>query len=94
MVLKNLRKSTRKSKKYMIDLVDHKTGKKIKVIHFGAIRPNGIPYEQFKDATGLGLYSKYNTLDKKQRARYYKRHNKSYGRYSADALSKKYLWPK
>mgnify|MGYP003665097101 CR=1 FL=1 len=28
MVLKNLRKSTRKNKKYMIDLIDHKTGKK------------------------------------------------------------------
>ena len=30
MVLKNLRKSTRKNKKYMIDLIDHKTGKKKK----------------------------------------------------------------
>lgn len=94
MVLQNLRKSTRKNKKYMIDLIDHKTDKKIRSIHFGAIRPNGIPYEQYKDTTGLGLYKKYNTLDKKQRTRYWKRHNKSYGRYSADALSKKYLWGK
>tara|TARA_R110000772_G_scaffold64009_4_gene143122 strand:+ start:7435 stop:7713 length:279 start_codon:yes stop_codon:yes gene_type:complete len=92
MVLKNLRKSTRKTKKYMIDLIDHKTGKKKRTIHFGAIKKDGTPYNQFKDSTGLGLYSKYDHKDKDRKARYYKRHNKSYGRYSADALSKKYLW--
>ena len=92
MVLKNLRKSTRKTKKYMIDLIDHKTGKKKRTIHFGAIKKDGTPYNQFKDSTGLGLYSKYDHNDKDRKARYYKRHNKSYGRYSADALSKKYLW--
>ena len=62
MVLKDLRKSTRKTKKYMITLYHHKTGKKIR--------------------------------DIKKRTAYYKRHNKSFGRYSADALSKKYLWGK
>tara|TARA_R100000951_G_scaffold27319_2_gene23239 strand:- start:1996 stop:2274 length:279 start_codon:yes stop_codon:yes gene_type:complete len=92
MVLKNLRKSTRKNKKYQIDLIDHKTGKKIRTIHFGAIKADGTPYAQFKDSTGLGLYSKYDHNDKERRARYYKRHNKNYGKYSADALSKKYLW--
>lgn len=91
MVLKNLRKSTRKTKKYMIDLIDHKTGKKKRTIHFGAIKKDGTPYSQYKD-TALGLYSKYDTLDKDRRARYYKRHKKNYGKYSADALSKKYLW--
>ena len=80
MVLKNLRKSKRKDKKYAID--------------FGGIRKDGTPYPQFKDVTGLGLYTKYNTLDKEQRARYYKRHKKTYGKYSADTMSKKYLWPK
>ena len=94
MVLKNLRKSKRKNKKYAIDLIDHKTGKKIRTINFGGIRKNGTPYDQFKDVTGLGVYTKYNTLDKEQRSRYYKRHKKSYGKYSADAMSKKYLWPK
>lgn len=76
----------------MIDLIDHKTGKKKRTIHFGAIKKDGTPYNQFKDSTGLGLYSKYDHKDKDRKARYYKRHNKSYGRYSADALSKKYLW--
>lgn len=92
MVLKNLRKSTRKNKKYMIDLIDHKTGKKKRTIHFGAIKKDGTPYEQFKDSTGLGLYSKYDHNDKERKARYYKRHKRKYGRYSADALSKRYLW--
>tara|TARA_R110002167_G_scaffold310673_1_gene515591 strand:- start:22 stop:300 length:279 start_codon:yes stop_codon:yes gene_type:complete len=92
MVLKNLRKSTRKNKKYMIDLIDHKTGKKKKTIHFGAIKKDGTPYSQFKDTTPLKLYSKYDTNDKERRKLYYKRHNKNYGKYSADALSKKYLW--
>ena len=94
MVLKDLRKSTRKTKKYMMTLFDHKTGKKIRDIHFGGIRSNGIPYSHYKDTTGLGLYTKYDTLDKKKRTAYYKRHNKSFGRYSADALSKKFLWGK
>lgn len=91
MVLRNLRKSTRKNKKYMIDLIDHKTKKKIRTIHFGAIKKDGTPYAQYKD-TALGLYSKYDHNDKDRRARYYKRHKKKYGKYSADALSKRYLW--
>ena len=91
MVLRNLRKSTRKTKKYMIDLIDHKTKKKIRTIHFGAIKKDGTPYAQYKD-TALGLYSKYDHNDKDRRARYYKRHKRKYGKYSADALSKKYLW--
>lgn len=92
MVLKNLRKSTRKNKKYMIDLVDHKTGKKKRSIHFGAIKKDGTPYAQFKDSTGLGLYSKYDHNDKDRKASYYKRHKRKFGRYSADTLAKKYLW--
>jgi len=91
MVLKNLRKSTRKNKKYMIDLIDHKTKKKIRTIHFGAIKKDGTPYSQFKDKA-LGLYSKYDNNDKERRKRYLKRHNKKYGKYSADTLAKKYLW--
>lgn len=91
MVLRNLRKSTRKNKKYQIDLIDHKTKKKIRTIHFGAIKKDGTPYAQYKD-TALGLYSKYDHNDKDRRARYYKRHKKKYGKYSADALSKRYLW--
>jgi len=75
----------------MIDLIDHKTGKKKKTIHFGAIKKDGTPYSQFKDKA-LGLYSKYDNNDKERRKRYLKRHNKKYGKYSADTLAKKYLW--
>tara|TARA_R110001592_G_scaffold208565_4_gene459626 strand:- start:91 stop:369 length:279 start_codon:yes stop_codon:yes gene_type:complete len=92
MVLKNLRKSPRKDKKYAMDLIDHVTNKKIRTIHFGGIKKDGTPYSQYKDRTPLKLYSKYDNLDKEKRKNYLKRHKKSYGKYSADTLSKKYLW--
>ena len=60
------KKSTRKDKKYMVKVSD-------KWIHFGAI-VNGKPMEQFKDSTGLGLYSKYDHGDKKRRNAYRARH--------------------
>ena len=60
------KKSTRKGKKYMVMYNG-------KWIHFGAI-VNGKPMEQFKDSTGLGLYSKYDHGDKKRRASYRARH--------------------
>lgn len=72
-------------KKY--DVFD-KEGKKI--TSFGAIKPTGVPYEQYKDK--IGMYSAYNHGDKERRELYYKRHNKNYGKYSADWFSKKYLW--
>lgn len=49
-------------------------------------------YEQYKDSTGLNLYTDLNHLDTKRRDLYYKRHNKNYPKYSADYFSKKYLW--
>lgn len=57
------KKSTRKNSKYMVKSPSGKW------IHFGAI-VNGVPMEQFKDSTGLGLYSKYNHNDKERRKRY------------------------
>ena len=88
------KKSTRKGKKYMVKVPSGKW------IHFGAI-VNMIPMEQFKDSTGLGLYSKYDHGDKKRRASYRARHkaiklkdgtlaykNKN----SASYWSMKYLW--
>lgn len=56
-------KSDRKDKKYSVITP---LGKKI---HFGAIR-NNIPMEQYRDSTGLGLYSKYDHNDKDRRNRY------------------------
>ena len=60
-------KSTRKNKKYMV------TTPSGKIVHFGAIR-NGIPMEQYKDSTGLGLYSNLDHLDTKRRDNYRSRH--------------------
>lgn len=57
------KKSTRLNKKYMVRTP------KGKIIHFGAI-VNGKPMEQFKDSTGLGLYSKYDHGDKERQRRY------------------------
>lgn len=56
-------KSNRKDKKYMVITP---AGKKI---HFGAI-VKGVPMQQFKDSTGLGLYSEYDHCDEKRRNAY------------------------
>lgn len=68
-------KSKTKGKKYDAILQNKETKREVKV-SFGAIKPNGVPYPQFKDSTGLGLYSKYNHNDKQRKARYRNRHSK------------------
>lgn len=85
-------KSPLKTKKYRALLQHKKTGKIVK-IDFGGIKKDGTPYEQYKDSTGLGLYSAYNHLDKKRRDRYRLRHSKnSILPFSANFLSWFYLW--
>ena len=64
-----IKKSTRRTKKYMIKYND-------KLIHFGAIKKDGTGYEQYKDTTGLGLYSHLDHNDAKRRLNYRKRHSK------------------
>ena len=54
----NFKKSTRSGKKYMV-VVNGKT------IHFGDIK-----MQQFKDTTGLGLYSHLDHLDETRRKSY------------------------
>ena len=76
-----LEKSTRKHKKYMAVFPD---GKKV---HFGDNR-----YQQFKDSTGLGVYSSLNHGDSERRKRYYSRHGKHAVRYSAKWFSHNFLW--
>lgn len=84
-------KSKNKNKKYDAILLNKKTGR-INKISFGAIRPSGEPYPQFKDRTGLGLYTKYNHNDKLRRERYYRRFGKKAVKYTAKWFSHKYLW--
>lgn len=89
-----IKRSTRKGKKYMAN-VDGKW------IHFGASS-----YEQFRDSTGLGLYSHKDHNDNKRRFNYFMRHSgvptkaaaiqkemdKTGGKFNAKILSHKYLW--
>ena len=55
----DFKKSTRKGKKYMVVAPNGKT------IHFGDIK-----MQQYKDTTGLGLYTHLNHNDEKRRASY------------------------
>ena len=87
-------------KKYTAFLQNKKT-KKTRKIHFGDKR-----YQQYKDRTGLGLYSSKNHLTRKRMQRYFLRHSgtrkrkeaidkeikKSKGYYNPKILSHIYLW--
>ncbi len=79
-------KSHLKNKKYNAILQNKITGH-IKKVPFGSVY-----YQQYKDSTGLKLYSHLDHNDKKRRELYYKRHNKDYPKFSPDYFSKKYLW--
>lgn len=94
-------KSTNPDKKYMAIVKDLYTGK-MRTIHFGASA-----YEQYKDRTPLGLYTKKNHSNRHRQMNYYSRHShgitnrkkainyeikKSGGYYNAKILSHIYLW--
>jgi hypothetical protein len=49
-------------------------------------------YQHYKDQTPLKVFSYLNHGDMDRRRSYYNRHNREYPKYSADWLSKKYLW--
>ena len=87
-IFKGFEKAKAKHKKYTA-LIQHKKTKKIIKINFGDDR-----YQQYKDSTGLGLYSNKNHLDKKRRASYRSRHKKDIkdGFYSAGLFSMRFLW--
>ena len=92
--------SDRKEKKYMATVKNIMSGSKRK-IHFGASN-----YEQFKDSTGIGKYTKKNHGNRRRRKNYFTRHSgistkgraidkekrKSGGKYTAKILSHMYLW--
>lgn len=87
-------------KKYTAIIKNKKT-KKTRVLHFGDKN-----YEQFKDRTNLGIYSKKNHGDKRRQENYYNRHSgekkrkkaiekeirNSEGFYTPKLLSHKFLW--
>lgn len=80
-------KSHKRGKKYDAILLNKHT-RKIKRVPFGAVG-----YEQYKDSTGLGHYTKYNHGDKKRRTRYRRRHRgEGSNKYSSGYFSWHYLW--
>ena len=86
------RKSIRRLSKYDA-ILENKKNKKIFIVSFGGIRPNGIPYSQFEDRVPLKLYSKYDHNDQGRRERYLERHSKNINEpYSKSWFSKEYLW--
>jgi hypothetical protein len=98
--LLNIVPSGRSGKKYMATVKNISTGKS-RIIHFGAS-----DYQQFKDSTGVGKYTKKNHGDLRRRKNYFSRHsgiptklkaiekekNLSNGNYTAKILSHIYLW--
>lgn len=93
-----IEKATAKNKKYSA-IVRNKTTKKERKINFGDSR-----YENYKDSTGLGLYTSKNHGDKKRRKNYFMRHSgentkkeaiekeKKKGIFTPKLLSHLFLW--
>lgn len=81
------RKSKKKNKKYDAILYDTITKKK-KIVPFGDNR-----YEQYKDSTGLNLYSNLDHNDPNRRKLYRIRHYKTHLiKYSPSWFSWNFLW--
>jgi hypothetical protein len=74
------RRSTRKGKKYMVKYQNT-------WIHFGAIG-----YGQFRDSTGLGLYSGLDHNDAVRQKSYFARFGPAVDKSKAMYYSHKYLW--
>jgi len=86
--IQGFKKSEAKNKKYAAILKNKQTGA-IRKLNFGDTR-----YQQYKDTTGLGLYSNLDHGDKQRRANYRIRHAKDIkqGYYSSGFFSMEYLW--
>ena len=81
------RRSKTRGKKYDAIIQDITT-KRTQTVPFGA---HGM--EQYRDDTGLGLYTRYNHLDPKRRKAYLARHAKTMTKkYSPSWYSAKFLW--
>jgi hypothetical protein len=86
--LKRFEKSDTLNKKYDAILINTKTKKETRV-PFGDNR-----YSQYKDSTGLGLYSKNDTLNTDKKKLYRNRHKKDLrdGFFSPGYFAWHYLW--
>ncbi len=79
-------KSHLENKKYDAILVN-KNSKKIKLVPFGSSS-----HQQYRDSTGLNLYSHLDHLDEKRKENYFKRFGKDAKKYTPKYFSHKYLW--
>ena len=85
--LQGFRRSRTKGKKYDAVLYNIDTGD-TKYVPFGDVN-----YQQYKDTTGLGLYSHLDHNDKKRRANYLARHAKTRTKlWSPSYFAATYLW--
>lgn len=82
LIVFQIAKPTQKHKKYKAEVFWD--GRR-RWIHFGDNR-----YDQYKDSTGLGLWSHLDHNNKQRRELYHKRHHFNNG--VASQLSKMYLW--
>jgi hypothetical protein len=81
------KKSKAKNKKYDAILQNKSTGS-LKRVPFGDAR-----YEQYKDSTGVGLYSHLDHHDEKRRKQYRLRHHgEDKNKFSSGYFSMRYLW--
>jgi hypothetical protein len=85
--LVKFQKSKTKGKKYDA-IIEDTTNKKRMRVPFGAIG-----YEQYRDDTGLKLYTRYDHLDKERKKNYLKRHQSTrFKKWSPSWFSAVYLW--
>jgi len=88
--MEGFEQSHRAHKKYNAILRNRHTGRIVKV-PFGDLR-----YEQYKDSTGLGLWSHKDHGDNERKRAYWNRHRKEIAdgvdNYSAGYFALKYLW--
>ena len=86
----NFEPSQRLHKKYNAVLRNIRTGRQVR-IPFGDTR-----YEQYKDNTGLGLWSHKDHGDEKRKRAYWSRHRKEanagISNYTAGSMALTYLW--
>ena len=88
--LLGFKRSQVKGKKYSAS-IQHKTTGKKRTINFGSTTK---PNQQYRDSTGLGLYSHLDHGDKKRRTSYRARHSVYLrkGYYSPSYFSYTFLW--
>ena len=88
-IITKFSKSNNKLFKYTATL---QKDKQIVMIHFGSISRDGIPYEQYQDKTGLGLYSEYDNYSPIKSRAWYRKNNKYISKSCWNSKSLEYVF--